>query len=331
MPRDVGHAAAVELARPRLVITRRLPPPVEARACRDYDARLNPDDAPFGPADWSARTAGADAILCVASDRVDRAAVEALPPSVRAIATFSVGYNHIDLDAAAARGIAVTNTPDVLTDATADIAMLLLLGAARRAGEGEALMRAGTWTGWTPTQLLGTHLGGKRLGILGLGRIGAAVAKRAVAFGMEVHYLSARDKAVAGVPVVRHASEASFFPACQFLSIHVPLVPATRGFLNAARLARLPRGAIVVNTARGEVVDDEALIDALRSGHVAAAGLDVYAGEPSVHPEYARLPNTFLLPHLGSATVETRCAMGFRALDNLDAIFAGQTPRDRVA
>ncbi len=312
------------------MITRRLPEPVEHRACRDYDARLNADDVPFATADWSARTAGADAILCVASDRVDRAAVAALPPTVRALATFSVGYNHVDLDACAARGIVVTNTPDVLTDATADVAMLLLLGAARRAGEGEALMRARAWTGWTPTQLLGTHLGGKRLGILGLGRIGAAVARRAVAFGMEVHYLSAREKSVPGVPLVRHASEETFWPACQFLSLHVPLAPATRGFLDAARIARLPRGAIVVNTARGEVVEDEALVEALRSGHVAAAGLDVYAGEPAVHPAYASLPNTFLLPHLGSATLETRCAMGFRALDNLDAVFAGRAPHDRV-
>jgi lactate dehydrogenase-like 2-hydroxyacid dehydrogenase len=312
------------------VITRRLPAPVEARASRDYDVRPNADDRPFGPADWSSRAAGADAVLCVASDRVDRAAVESLPASVRAIATFSVGYNHVDLAAAAARGIVVTNTPDVLTEATADVAMLLLLGAARRAGEGEALMRARAWTGWTPTQLLGTHLGGKRLGILGLGRIGGAVARRAVAFGMEVHYLSSREKAVPGVPLVRHASEDTFWPACQFLSVHVPLAPATRGLLDATRIARLPHGAIVVNTARGEVVDDEALLAALRSGHVAAAGLDVYAGEPDVHPGYAALPNTFLLPHLGSATHETRCAMGFRALDNLDAVFAGREPRDRV-
>jgi lactate dehydrogenase-like 2-hydroxyacid dehydrogenase len=312
------------------VITRRLPAPVEARASRDYDVRLNGDDRPFGPADWPGRAAGADAILCVASDRVDRAAIESLPASVRAIATFSVGYNHVDLDAAAARGIVVTNTPDVLTEATADVAMLLLLGAARRAGEGEALMRARAWTGWTPTQMLGTHLGGKRLGILGLGRIGGAVARRAVAFGLEVHYLSAREKELPGIPLVRHASEDTFWPACQFLSIHVPLAATTRGLLDAARIARLPRGAIVVNTARGEVVDDEALLEALRTGHVAAAGLDVYAGEPNVHPGYAALPNTFLLPHLGSATHETRCAMGFRALDNLDAVFAGRAPRDRV-
>jgi lactate dehydrogenase-like 2-hydroxyacid dehydrogenase len=317
-------------ARPRLVVTRRLPEPVEARARRDYDARLNDDDVAFGREDWPVRCAGADAVLCVASDRVDRAAIEVLPASVRAIATFSVGYNHIDVAAAHARGIVVTNTPDVLTDATADVAMLLLLGAARRAGEGEALMRAGTWTGWTPTQLMGTHVGGKTLGIVGLGRIGGALAKRAAAFGMAVHYLSEREKHVPGVALVHHASEDTFWPACQFVSLHLPLTPATARFLNAERIARLPRGAIVVNTARGDVVDDDALIAALRTGHVAAAGLDVYTGEPKARPEYRALPNTFLLPHLGSATLETRCAMGFRALDNLDALFAGREPRDVV-
>jgi lactate dehydrogenase-like 2-hydroxyacid dehydrogenase len=318
-------------ARPTLVVTRRLPEPVEARARRDYDARLNETDVAFGPHDWAERCAGADAVLCVASDRVDRAAIESLPSSVRVLATFSVGYNHIDVAAATARGIVVTNTPDVLTDATADVAMLLLLGAARRAGEGEALMRAGTWTGWTPTQLMGTHVGGKTLGIVGLGRIGAAVARRAAAFGMQVHYLSELTKHVPGVALVQHANEATFWPACQFVSLHLPLMPATRHFLNAARIAQLPAGAIVVNTARGDVVDDDALIAALRSGHLAAAGLDVYTNEPNARPEYRGLPNTFLLPHLGSATLETRCAMGFRALDNVDAVFAGREPGDRVS
>lgn len=317
-------------ARPTLVVTRRLPEPVEARALRDYDARLNVDDVAFGPQDWAHRCAGADAVLCVASDRVDRAAIQALPESVRVLATFSVGYNHIDVAAAAARGIVVTNTPDVLTDATADVALLLLLGAARRAGEGEALMRAGTWTGWTPTQLMGTHVGGKALGIVGLGRIGAAVARRAAAFGMQIHYLSELAKQVPGVPLVQHAREETFWPACQFVSLHIPLTPATKHFLNAARIARLPKGAIVVNTARGDVVDDDALIAALRSGHLAAAGLDVYTNEPNARPEYRALANTFLLPHLGSATLETRCAMGFRALDNVDAVFAGREPGDRV-
>lgn len=253
-----------------------------------------------------------------------------LPASVRAIATFSVGFNHIDLHAARARRIVVTNTPDVLTDATADVAMLLMLGAARRAGEGEALMRARAWRGWAPTQLLGTHLGGKSLGIVGLGRIGTAVAKRAAAFGLQIHYLSKTPKQIEGLALQHHCNESTFWPRCHFLSLHLPATAETRGFLNSQRLSCLPAGVIVVNTARGDVVDDDALIAALRSGHVAAAGLDVFAGEPHFRAEYALLPNTFLLPHLGSATFETRCAMGHRALDNLDAIFAGRVPADSV-
>ena len=318
------------MTRPRLLVTRRLPAPVMERLGRDYDAIPSPDDRPLALDDWRARAAGADAVLCTPADRVSREVLDSLPPSVRIVATFSVGYNHVDVKACAARGIVVTNTPDVLTDATADVALLLLLGAARRAAEGEALMRARAWTGWTPTQLLGTHLGGKTLGIVGYGRIGQAVARRALAFGMSVHYLARREKADTGIPATWHADEASFWPACQFLSLHLPATPETRKYLDAARLARLPPGAIVVNTARGDVVDDDALIAALASGRVAAAGLDVYDGEPDFRPEYARLPNTFLLPHLGSATLETRCAMGFRALDNLDAFFAGRAPRDVV-
>jgi lactate dehydrogenase-like 2-hydroxyacid dehydrogenase len=319
------------VSRPRLAVTRRLPAAVELRLRRDYELTYEPDDAAWTARDWAERTSDADAVLCTPADPMSRSIVEALPPRVRIIATFSVGYNHIDLEACAARGILVTNTPGVLTDATADIALLLLLGAARRAGEGEALMRARAWTGWTPTQLLGTHLGGKSLGIVGYGRIGQALAHRARAVGLKIHYLSQRERTDAVGPATRHADETTFWPRCQFVSLHLPATPQTQRFLNAERIARMPRGAIVVNTARGDVVDDDALIAALRSGHVAAAGLDVYAGEPQFRPEYAALPNTFLLPHLGSATVETRCAMGFRALDNLDAFFAGRRPTDLVA
>ncbi|MCZ8131211.1 MAG: D-glycerate dehydrogenase [Steroidobacteraceae bacterium] len=328
--RGDDHADARPRRRPRLVVTRRLPGPVEERLARDYDVVAGRDDRPLTLDDWRARSAQADAVLCTPADRVSREVVELLPPTVRIVATFSVGYNHVDLGACAERGIVVTNTPDVLTDATADVALLLLLGAARRAAEGEALMRARAWTGWTPTQLLGTHVGGKSLGIVGYGRIGQAVARRALAFGMTVHYLSRREKADAGSPATWHPDETSFWPVCQFLSLHLPATPETRRYLDAARLARLPRGAIVVNTARGDVVDDDALIAALKSGHVAAAGLDVFDGEPDFRPEYADLPNTFLLPHLGSATFETRCAMGYRALDNLDAYFANREPKDVV-
>ncbi|MCA1939927.1 MAG: D-glycerate dehydrogenase, partial [Caenispirillum bisanense] len=256
------------------------------------------------------------------------------PARVRAVATFSVGYDHIDVAAARARGLIVTNTPDVLTEATADIALLCLLGAARRAWEAESLLRAGQWTGWTPTQLLGIHPGGKRLGILGMGRIGMAVARRAAAFGMRLHYhkrsrLPAAEEAALGLTY--HATAEDLLRVSDFLSVHMPGSPENRHFLNADRLALLPEGAVVVNTARGTVVDDAALIAALKSGRVAAAGLDVFDGEPAVNPGYLGLPNAFLLPHLGSATLETRCAMGFRALDNLDAVFRGEAAPDRVA
>ena len=311
-------------------MTRQLPGPVEARAQRDYDAFLNPTDTPWTPADWQRLTRGMAGVLCTVTDKIDAAVIEALPDSVRILATFSVGFNHIDVGAARQRGLVVTNTPDVLTDATADIAMLLLIGAARRASEGEAMMRARRWKGWGPNTMLGTDVSGKTLGIVGLGRIGSAVARRATAFGMTIHYLSPQPKPTPGFTAIHHASEATFWPQCQFLSLHLPTNEQTRGFLNASRLAQLPRGAFVVNTARGEIVDDDALIASLRSGHLGGAGLDVYTGEPDFRPEYAALPNTFLLPHLGSATFETRCAMGFRALDNLDAYFAGRAPHDRV-
>jgi len=320
------------MPKPRLLVTRKLPDPVEERARRDYDALLNRDDAPLDRAEMARRAAGAAAILCTVGDDFSAAGIAALPDTVRMLATFSVGYDHIDVAAARARGIAVANTPDVLTRSTADITVLCLLGAARRASEGERLIREDRWTGWAPTQLMGTEVSGKRLGIVGMGRIGQAVAKRALGFEMEVHYTDAAPRALPpDLPATFHADADEMLPLCQFLSLHVPLLPETKGWLDAARIARLPAGAIVVNSSRGGVVDDEALIAALRSGHLAAAGLDVFAGEPRIHPAYRALPNTFLLPHLGSATQETRAAMGFRALDNLDAFFAGRPLVDGVA
>jgi lactate dehydrogenase-like 2-hydroxyacid dehydrogenase len=248
------------------------------------------------------------------------------------LATFSVGHEHIDLAAAHARGIVVSNTPDVLTDATADIALLLILGAARRAGEGERMIREDAWTGWAPTQMLGAHVGGKRLGILGMGRIGRAVADRARGFGMAIHYHNRQRLDPASErDAIFHATPESLLPVSDILSIHCPLTPDTRHFIDARRIDLLPAGAIVVNTARGGVIKDADLIAALQSGRLAAAGLDVFDGEPNLHPSYRSLANTFLLPHLGSATRETREAMGFRALDNLDAYFAGKIPRDRIA
>jgi lactate dehydrogenase-like 2-hydroxyacid dehydrogenase len=319
------------VSKPSLLLTRKLPDAVEARAVRDYRATLNPDDTPLTGAQLAARAAGADGILCSAGDRLDAAAIAALPDSVRIVATFSVGTDHIDLNAARARGLTVTNTPDVLTDATADVALLLMLGAARRASEGERMIRAGTWTGWTPTQLMGTHLGGKRLAILGMGRIGRAVAARARAFGMTIHY-SNRSRLAPELEqgATFHADPEAMLAHADVLSLHCPATAETTHWLNAARIARLPSGAIVVNTARGAVVDDSALIAALRAGRLAAAGLDVFENEPNLNPAYRDLPNTFLLPHLGSATVETRNAMGFRALDNLDAFFSERQMSDKV-
>jgi lactate dehydrogenase-like 2-hydroxyacid dehydrogenase len=269
--------------------------------------------------------------LCTVTDDFSAAAIAQLPDGIRVLATFSVGYDHIDVAAARARGMTVTNTPDVLTGATADITMLLLLGAARRASEGEALMRRDAWKGWAPTHLMGTEVSGKRLGIMGMGRIGQAVARRARGFDMEIHYSDAvRRDLPAELAATFHHDADAMLPLCDFLALHVPLLPETRGWLNAKRLARLPKGAIVVNSSRGPVVDDGALIAALKSGHIAAAGLDVFTGEPRANAGYRALPNTFLLPHLGSATLETRTAMGNRALDNLDDFFAGKTPRDNV-
>lgn len=311
---------------PSLALTRRLPEAVEARALVHYETATNRDDRPWQPEDWAG--CAADAILCTVTDRIDAAIIASLAPQVRLLANFGVGVSHIDLGAAGARGIAITNTPDVLTDATADIAILLMLGAARRAAEGEALMRAHAWTGWGPTAMLGTHLSGKILGIVGMGRIGEATAARATAFGMEVIYHGRRARA--DLPYEYVSTPGDFWPRCQIVSLHAPLSEGTLRLIDAEVLAALPKGAILVNTARGDLIDDEAVIAALQDGRLGAAGLDVFSGEPDFDPRYAALSNTFLLPHLGSATVETRTAMGLRALGNIDAFFAGVQLPDRV-
>ena len=318
--------------RPVVFVTRRLPDAVTERLQKSYEARLNPEDRILSAAEIVEGSAGADALIVTPADKVTAELIGKLPGSIRAIATFSVGYEHVALDAAKARGMVVTNTPEVLTDATADIALLLMLGAARRAHEGEAIVRDGSWKSWATTFMLGTHMTGKRLGILGMGRIGQAVAKRARGFDMTIHYSNRRRLAPElEQGAIFHADPNELLPHSDFLSINCPASPETHHFLNAERIAKLPDGAVVVNTARGAVVDDEALIVALKSGKVAAAGLDVYENEPNLNPGYRPLKNTFLLPHLGSATVETRNAMGFKCLDNLDAFFAGKAPPDRVA
>ena len=319
------------MTKPVLLITRRLPAAIEARAARDYDVRINQADTPTTPADIVARAQGVDAILACAADKIDAAAMAALPASVRAIGTFSVGYDHIDVVAARARGIAVCNTPDVLSVATAECAMLLILAAARRAGEGERMIRAGKWNGWAPTQLMGTLVSGRRLGIFGMGRIGRELARMAAGFGMEVHYHDiARLPPEMEKGAIYHADDASFLAVSDVLSLHAPGGAGTMHWLNAARIAQLPRGAIVANAARGTLVDDLALIDALKSGQIGYAGLDVYEGEPKMNPGYHALENVVLLPHLGSATTETRDAMGHLVLDGLDALLAGREPANLV-
>ena len=312
----------------KILITRKLPPEVEKRAEAHFQVTRNSDDRLMDKARLIELAAGQDGILATVTDRIDAATIEKLPTSIKIIANFAVGTDHVDLEAAARRNIVVTNTPDVLTDATADIALLLLLGAARGAAQGTKAIRENTWANWAPTGMLGISLTGKRLGILGMGRIGQAVAKRATAFGMKVHYHNRRP--VDGVDATFHDTLEGLLRQSDFLSINCASTTETRGLINKKSLSLLPRGAVLVNTARGDIVNDDALIEAVKSGHLAAIGLDVFNGEPNIDPRYRELPNAFLLPHLGSATFETRNAMGFRALGNLDAFFAGKPPRDRV-
>jgi lactate dehydrogenase-like 2-hydroxyacid dehydrogenase len=297
---------------------------VAARARDEHAVRALDMEGAFDPALVLASLDGVNAILCTPSDRFDAALIAALPNSVRVIATYSVGVEHIDPAAAAARGIAVRNTPDVLSTATAELALTLMLMAARRAGEGERQLRAGEWRGLTPTYLLGRGVAGKVLGILGMGRIGRELAAMARGLGMAVHYRN-RTRLAPELEqgAVYHGTDAAFLAGLDFLSINVPGGEATRHWLNADRLAMLKPGAMVVNTGRGSTVDDAALIAALRSGQVWAAGLDVYDGEPKVNPGYLELENVVLLPHIGSATVETRDAMGFLALDGVREVLGG--------
>jgi lactate dehydrogenase-like 2-hydroxyacid dehydrogenase len=318
--------------KPVVLVTRKLPDAVEDRLRRDYDPILNPEDALYSSDEIIERAKGADAILPCHTEQFTADVITRLPESVRAIANFSVGYDHVDTEAAKARGLIVTNTPEVLSDATAELTMMLMLGAARRAGEGERLVRTREWKDWSPSFMVGTQVTGKRLGILGFGRVGRVVAKRARGFDMEIHYNDLqRMPPELEEGAIYHETPEDLMPHCDFLTLHCVASPETTKLLNADLIALLPEGAIVVNASRGVVIDDDALITALKSGKLTAAGLDVYNDEPNINPEYRQLSNVFLMPHIGSATKETRDAMGFRALDNLDAIFAGREPRDRVA
>ena len=317
----------------KIFVTRKLPDNVEARLARDYQCDFNPDDVRYSADELVERAKYCDAILCCHTEQFTSSVIHQLADTVQAIANFSVGVDHCDLDAAREKTIIVTNTPDVLSDATAEIAMLCMLGAARRGGQGLTMVVNNQWHDWNPTFMLGKQVTGKRFGIIGMGRVGQVAAKRARGFDMEIHYHNRRRlDAGAENGAIFHESVEELLKVSDVLSLHCPATKASTGLLDAQRISQLPDGAIVVNTARGAIVDDVALIEALKSEKLFAAGLDVFNGEPShIDPQYRQLENVFLLPHLGSATIETRDAMGFRALDNLDAIFKGNQPVDRVA
>jgi lactate dehydrogenase-like 2-hydroxyacid dehydrogenase len=317
--------------KPKLLVTRRLTDAVQARAARDYDATFNEDDHVFSTEELVERCQSVDAVLPCHSEHFSSDVIARLPDRLRIIANHSVGYDHVDTNAAKARGITVTNTPDVLSDATAEIAMLCMLGAARRGSEGDRMVRDGKWSFWSPAFMVGRQVTGKRFAVLGMGRVGQVAAERARGFGMEIHYHNRRRlPASEEKGAIFHETVESLLAVADVLSLHCPTTPETRDLMNAERLAMLPDGAILVNTARGSLVDEDALIAALKSGKLFAAGLDVFKQEPGGNPELSGLANVFMMPHVGSATFETRDAMGFRALDNLDAFFRGHEPGDRV-
>jgi lactate dehydrogenase-like 2-hydroxyacid dehydrogenase len=313
------------MTKPILVVTSRYPKEVEDRIERDFNAQRNPNQSLFSQEQLLSASEGADALFITPADRLNAEFFQKVSATVKIVATFSVGFEHIDLEAAARRKIAIAYTPGVNSEATADIAMLLLLGASRRAYEAQELVRTGSWKPLSPDMLLGWQVGGKVLGILGMGRVGQAVARRARGFGMKIHYSNGSElpAEIAG-DAVYHKDPSDLLRVSQFLSLHAPETPQTRHFLNAKTIGLLPPGAILVNTARGGLVVDDDLISALKSGRVAAAGLDVFEGEPKINPQYVSLKNTFLLPHIGSATIETRRAMGMLALDNIEAVLNGR-------
>lgn len=320
------------MSKPTVWIARRLSDATLARAARDYDCIVNTEDRVHGPDEIVALSGQVDAIIPCHSELFTAEVAARLDPRLKIIANHSVGVDHCDLAALKARGIVVTNTPDVLSDATAEIAMLLMLGAARRAVEGDRLVRTGAWDFWSPAFMVGKQVTGGRLGIVGMGRVGQALARKARGFDMDIHYFNrTRLPAELEQGATYHDSLDSLLPVADFLSLHCPATPETKGLLDTGTLARLPKGAVIVNTARGALIDEAALIAALDSGQVAAAGLDCFVTEPGGNPAFAAYDSIFMLPHIGSATVKTRDAMGFRALDNLDAYFAGQEPHDRVA
>lgn len=312
------------MARPRIVVTRKLPEAVEARLSATFDAVLNPGDRPLDRAAMAQAMREADGLLPAVTDPVDAGLLGTEGRRVRIVANFEVGVNNIDLAAAKAAGVTVTNTPGVLTDATADLAMALILATTRRMSETEAILRRGEWDGFRPTGWLGMGLQGKTLGIVGMGRIGQATARRAaLGFGMRIAYFNRSPVGPFDFPAEPLPTIRDVMAAADVVSLHIPGGGGNSAAISAELLAAMKPTAWLVNTARGDVVDEPALIAALAAGRIAGAGLDVYAAEPTVPPALLALPNVTLLPHIGSATIETRTAMGMLAVDNLVAFFAG--------
>lgn len=319
------------MARPVIWIPRHLSAATLERACQDYDVLLKREDTPGTAEEIVEMSARADGMIPCHSEHFTAEVAGRLDPRLKIVANHSVGTDHCDLKALKARGITVTNTPDVLNDATAELAVMLMLGAARRAVEGDRIVRSGAWDSWSPAFIVGKQVTGARLGIVGMGGVGRSLAKKARGFDMEVHYHNRRrlgPDAEQGANY--HETVESLLEVSDFLSLNCPATPETMGMMNAGMFTRMPRGSILVNAARGSLVDEDALIAAIEDGHLAGAGLDCFIAEPGGNPTYAGYENIMMMPHAGSATVKTRDAMGFRALDNLDAFFAGDEPRDAL-
>ncbi len=319
----------ITMDRPILFITRLLPQPVMAAIPRHYQILAEPVDRPATAEELRRGFSQADAVICTLADLID-ASLLSHTTTLKIIANYAVGHNNIDLSAAAERGIIVTNTPDVLTDATADLTWALLLAVARRVAEGDAWVRTGKWTGWTPTQMLGADITGKTLGIIGMGRIGQAVAQRAAGFRMSVLY--AAHHAVSSPPGLSWTRQSldTVLTHSDFLSLHVPLTNTTHHLIGQRELARMKPTAFLINTSRGPVIDEAALLSAIERRTIAGAGLDVYEHEPAIPPALCSLANVVLLPHLGSATLETRVRMGLICLDNIAAALEGRLVTNRV-
>lgn len=326
------------MSRPLVIVTRRLPDAIQDALADSFDVRFNGADTPLSAAALAQALKQADAVLCTVTDRFTAAHFAQSGIRARALVNFGVGVNHIDLDAARAAGVIVTNTPGVLTDDTADVALALILMTMRRLGEGERLLRTGAWSGWRPTFMLGHSPKGKTLGVVGYGRIGRALARRAhAALGMRVQWWAPREPRLDGpddagpADAQRVETLDALLATSDVVSLHCPSTAETRHLMDATRLRQMPPHAVLINTARGDIVDEHALVHALREGVIAGAGLDVYEFEPTVLPELRDLSQVVLLPHMGTSTVETRVAMGECALRNLRAVLAGDAPPNRVA